>query len=528
MSTSRKKEISFLYAKLAKKLKTYPTRSDLKKIGISRDMVRDHFGDMESLKAFSREHKPKLFEKLIDPENFDDQAHKDLQTKAKTFRRFIISTAVAGAPVHKDFLASIKKYAELNKAMVLVFPANYALYDIDHDLISDPEVSIVFRKLKLNSNLYLDPIKIDPKQVDPAVGLDAIGKTEGTIIIGSPKQRRVPIANSNEKLARIIQATGAITKPKYIPNDGIPKRRDRLAEEHHVMGAVVVEVVDDTYYHFRIVQMKKDGSFNDLFYNYSEEGKKYVGCEAIIQGDYHVTETDPTVDAAVDEMCALGKPKYRIFHDFFSGISINHHEIKNKVLRARLAAENKISLEAELKMNAEVLEKKRKQKTAKHLVIVKSNHDEFLDRYLAEGNFDDINRIISTKLMVLAMEGQDPLRAGLERYFDVKPGSDLIWLKRDQDFKIAGVECGAHGDLGSNGRRNPGAKGMFKAYGKVNYGHCHYGEIWHGAMSCGTSSYMRLGYNRGSSSWDNSQIIEYDDGTRQLINVIKGKWKLND
>lgn len=528
MSKSRKEEIALSYAKLAKKLKAYPSRSDLKKIGISRDMIRDHFGDMESLKEFSKESKARYFEKLIDPDYFDDSVHKDLQAKAKQYKRFIVTTAVAGAPVHRDFLASIKKFAEINKALILMFPANYALYDLEHDIVTDPAINIVFRKLRLNSNLYLDPIKIDPKQVDPVVGLDAIGKTEGTVIIGSPKQRRIPIANSNEKLARIIQATGAITKPRYIPSDGIPKRRDRLAEEHHVMGAVVIEIVDDKFYHFRIVQMKRDGSFNDLFYNYSEDGKVYVGCEAIVQGDLHITETDPLVDAAVDEMCAIGKPKYRILHDMFSGVSINHHEIRNKVLRARLAMENKISLEEEFKANARVIEEKRKKKTAKHIVVVKSNHDEFLDRYLAEGSFDDVNRVLSTKLQILAMEGKDPLKNGLETLFGVKPGTDLIWLQRDQDFKIAGVENGAHGDLGSNGRRNPGAKGMYKAYGKVNYGHCHYGEIWHGAMSCGTSSYMRLGYNRGSSSWDNSQIIEYDDGTRQLINVIKGKWKLDD
>jgi hypothetical protein len=525
--SSRREEISLSYAKLAKKLGIYPSRSDLKKVGISRDMVRDHFGGMESLKDFSKETRSKYFDKLIDPDFFDDQVHRDLQAKVKKHKRFIITTAVSGAPVHNGFLESIKMYAHLNKAMILLFPANYALYEMDKELVSDPEINIVFKQLKLNSNLNLDPIKIDPKQVDPAVGLDALGKVDGTVIIGSPKQRRISVANSNEKLARIIQATGAITKPKYVPNDGIPKRRDRLAEEHHVMGAIVVDIVDDELYHFRIVQMRKDGTFNDLFHRYSEDGIEYVGCEAIIQGDYHATETDPLVDSAVDEMCRIGKPKYRVFHDFFSGVSINHHEIKNKVARARLAVENKISLEDELRINAEIIDKKRKQKTAKHLVFVKSNHDEFLDRYLSEGAFDDNNRIISTKLQILAMEGKDPLKSGLETYFNLKPGKDVLWLKRDEDFRIAGVESGAHGDLGSNGRRNPGAKGMYKAYGKVNYGHCHHGEIWHGAMSAGTSSYMRLGYNRGSSSWDNSQIILYDDGTRQLINVIKGNWKLN-
>jgi hypothetical protein len=526
-TASRKDQIALAYAKLAKKLKSYPSRSDLiKKANISRDMIRDHFGDMESLKEYAKNLSPKSFENVISPEVFSTQVFDDLKEQAKKYKRFIVTTAVAGAPVHKNFLDSLKNYCSINKAMFLLIPANYALYDIDPELIMDSDINIVFKPLKLNSNIYIDPIKIDPKQVDPVVGLDALGQTDGTVIIGSPKQRRVPVANSNTKLARIIQSTGAITRPRYIPSDKIPKRRDRLAEAHHKMGAIVIEIVDDVYYHFRPIQMCKDGSFNDLFYKYSPDGKKsFIGCEAIIQGDYHVTETDPLVDKAVDEMCALGKPKYRVFHDFFSGVSINHHEIKNKVLRARLASENRISLEKELEENAKVIKEKQKLKTSQKLVFAKSNHDEFLDRYLADGKFDDINRVISTKLQVLAMEGKDPLKAALEM-MGVKFGSDIIWLERDQDFRVAGIELGAHGDLGANGKKNPGSKGMYKAYGKVIYGHCHYGEMWHEAWSVGTSTHRKLSYNRGASSWDNSQAIVYSDGTRQLINVIEGKWRL--
>jgi hypothetical protein len=526
-TASRKDQIALTYAKLAKKLKAYPSRSDLlKEAGISRDMIRDHFGNMDSLKQHAQSLSPKSFENIISPEAFSAEVFSDLKEQVKKYKRFVVTTAVAGAPVHENFLDALKGYCSLNKAMLLLIPANYALYEIDPDLVSDPNVNIVFRPLKLNSNIYIDPIKIDPKQVDPVAGLDALGQTDGTVIIGSPKQRRIPVANSNTKLARIIQSTGAITRPKYIPSDKIPKRRDRLAEAHHKMGAVIVEIVDDKFYHFRPVQMCKDGSFNDLFYKYTPNGKKsFVGCEAIVQGDYHVTETDPLVDKAVDEMCLLGKPNFRIFHDFFSGVSINHHEMRNKVLRARLAGENKINLEQELKENAKVIKAKQKLKTAKKLVFAKSNHDEFLDRYLAEGNFDDQNRVISTKLQVLAMEGKDPFKAGLEM-MGVEFGPDIIWLERDQDFRVAGIELGAHGDLGANGKRNPGSKGMYKAYGKVIYGHCHYGEMWHEAWSVGTSTYRKLSYNRGASSWDNSQAIVYSDGTRQLINVIEGKWRL--
>lgn len=524
MAIDAKTKILVAYSKLAKKLKRYPTRADLKKQNISRDMLRNHFGNLEGLKQAAKEKYPNSFEGIIEPENFDDSVHSDLVKKCKGYKKFFVTTAVAGAPVDQDFLASIKKWCELKNALLLIIPANYALYDIEPDLVNDPDVNIVFKTLRLNSNIAIDPIKIDPKQVDPVVGLDAIGKREGTVIIGSPKQRRIGIANSNEKLARMIQSTGAITKPRYMPTDGVPKRRDRLAEEHHVMGGVIVEMVDNKLYHFRNVEMCKDGSFHDAFYNYSEDGEAFEGCEAIIQGDLHVTETDPVVDAVVDEMCRIGKPKYRILHDVLSAVSINHHEMKNKVKRAILAREGKIDLRTELKANKDVLEAKLKLKTAKHIVMVKSNHDEFLDRYLAEGNFDDQNREISTELQLLAMRGLDPYKDGLEIIFGLKKTKDLIWLGRDQDFKIAGVECGSHGDLGSNGRRNPGSKGMYKAYGKAMYGHCHHSEIWHDAMSVGTSTYMKLGYNRGASSWDNGQGILYKNGTRQLILVINGEW----
>lgn len=527
-----KDKLLLKYAKLAKKLKSIPTRAELAKDGMTRDMVRHHFSTMENLRESAQKAYPNMFSEIISPEIFNNKALSDIKEKAKKHKRFVITTAVAGAPIHDQFFDSIKNYCNKKQAMLLVIPANYALYDIDPDLIHEDLANIVFKPIKLNSNIYIDPIKIDPKQVDPVVGLDALGRTDGTVIIGSPKQRRLPIANSNTKLARIIHSTGAITRPRYIPSDRVPKRRDRLAEAHHVMGALIVEIVDDNFFHMRNIQMSKDGSFVDVFARYHPDGTvEKERAEAIIQGDYHVTETDSLIDDAVDRMCKLGNPKYRVLHDFFSGVSINHHEMQNKVARAVLAKEKKISLEDELKENGKVIEKKRNLNTAEKIVIVKSNHDEFLDRYLAKGDFDDLNRVISTKLQIIAMEGKDPLRYGLEMLgFDVS--TNLIWLERDVDFRIAGVECGAHGDLGANGKRNPGSKGMYKAYGKVIYGHCHFGEMWHGAWSVGTSTYRKLPYNKGASSWDNSQAVVYKDGTRQLLNVIvigkEGKWCLDE
>jgi len=224
----------------------------------------------------------------------------------------------------------------------------------------------------------------------------------------------------------------------------------------------------------------------------------------------------------------LGQPKYRVLHDFFDGKSINHHERRNRVGRAIQAAKGTLSLETELKDLKTALESKLRLNTCDKIIISKSNHDEFLDRYLEEGDFDDHNRIVSTRLQILAMEGKDPLKSGLEEIFDFKGGDRVVWLKRDQDFRVGGIEVGCHGDLGANGSRSPGAAGMLKAYGDCIYGHCHYGEIYHGAYSVGTSSHRKLSYNRGPSSWEQVHCIVYKDGSRQLINCIDGKYRLKD
>lgn len=528
--TKRQEEIIKVYSRLAKSLQAYPSRSDLRKEGVTRDMIRDQFGDMDGLKEMAREENPKAFEDIVDMDYFNEDLYRAQKDIIRKHRRFVVTTAVAGGPVHEDFLASIKKFCELKDAALFVIPANYALQDLDNELVQDPSVNIVFRGLKLNSNISISPVKIDPKQVDPTIGLTLVGQREGTIILGSPKQRLLPVANSNTQMTRFLQATGAITKSRYVPSDGVPKRRDFLADKQHVVGAIVVEIVDDKFYYFRQVQANRDGSFNDLFVNYSEDGAKNVGCLAIIQGDYHVGETDPKADAVADELCARGKPKYRVLHDFFDGKSINHHELKNKVLRARQAEAKKLSLADELHAASQALKAKVALGTAQQIILTKSNHDEFLDRYLATGEFDDGNRVISTKLQLAAMEGRDPLRYAFEDLFGLKLKEKVRWLGRDEDFRISRgkVESGIHGDLGPNGARGGGVASMLKCYGDCWFGHTHRSEISHGAWNVGTTSFLKQDYNRGPSGWSQSHGIQYEDGTRQIILCIHGQYCLKD
>src|ERR1019366_9186514 len=118
----------------------------------------------------------------------------------------------------------------------------------------------------------------------------------------------------------------------------------------------------------------------------SKSGIKYVGCEAIVQGDKHVGDTDPAVNAAVDEMCAVGKPKYRIEHDFFNGRSVNPHSEFDMIEQTQLAELGQLNLKDELQMCADEIIRVRKLKSTKAHVIVESNHNDWISRYLKKGN----------------------------------------------------------------------------------------------------------------------------------------------
>jgi len=123
----------------------------------------------------------------------------------------------------------------------------------------------------------------------------------------------------------------------------------------------------------------------------------------------------------------------------------------------------------------------------------------------------------------MVLDGKDPLKESINGRLNKKESKRLYWLKRDSEYKVGGVECGAHGDLGANGSRGS-LRGMEKAYGNSITGHSHTAGILRGAWAVGTTSNLKLDYSKGPSSWTHTACLVYKDGSRQLINVIKGKW----
>lgn len=532
--TDKRKDIVAAYAEIAD-AKGYVTMNDMVDAGYSKDVVTHHFRNLSRLNRAAREAHPSSFfdihvDELLGPENLEKMKRAIGRNK-----RFIITTAVTGCKAFDEAVSSISAYCSLNDAHALVLVASDPAHNhfapgarygtIDKQLVENPNMSIVVCDVSLNTNICISTVKLAAKQTDPSTSMGRIASTKGTFIFASPKQRLKAVPVSNRKYPHFTMTTGAITHPDYDSDNYMSQRSAFLAEYDHVMGGLIVEIEDDDRYHFRQFQIDEDGSFIDLGIRYQPDGKtQRERPEAFVLGDWHSGFTDPLAKKAWLEVCGSLSVKRLVMHDMFDGRSINHHERQDVVSRAVSADRNMDSLADEVSGLVKDIDEL--SDIVDELVIVKSNHDEFLDRYLRSGYYvkDPKNHRYSLDLAAATMDGHDPLQHAVNT-IGVKNPNKVNWLSRDEDFKIAGIQLGAHGDLGANGARGT-IQSIERAYGHSVTGHAHTPEILRGAWQVGTSSLLKLSYNKGPSSWMHASCLVYENGSRQMINAIEGNWVL--
>lgn len=531
----RRKKIVKAYVDIVRGKRMFPTRQDMAEQGYSRDMIRHYFVNMSRLRDMAKMLYPKAFAGVVEIEDYaGESARKNLKSKIKKNKRFFITTAVNGQFIHKGFMNSVETFCKKNKAQLLVLPSHDPAHNLDNEIewhfaseIVDKDYPIIFEQVDLNSNIHISGVRINAKQINPTTGLSRISQGKGSFVFGSPKQSLEFVPTSNVKLPHAMMSTGACTLPNYKTTLGNSLRTAFLAHYDHVIGGIIVEVEDDDIYHFRQVQADGKGDFIDLGVKYSSKGTSKVKGTKLVMGDYHAGEHDEETVKACEEIIDDLNVDTVFLHDMFNGMSINHHEDHNIIKKAQRAKQLELFLQEELYTTAKEMERIAAHKSVKEVVMVKSNHDEFLLRWLQEGRFknDPHNFQIGCKLADAAVDGKDPLKAGIERVYTPKNYKKIKWLHRDEDYKVAGIELGNHGDKGPNGSRGS-IKNLEKAYGKAVIGHSHTPGILRGVWQVGTSSKLDLGYNIGPSSWVHCSCLVYPNGQRQLVNFIGGKYKL--
>jgi hypothetical protein len=475
-------------------------------------------------------------EKLGLKDKLDIEPEQYVKAKSKvhddTKKRFIISWAQNNTPVHTGLLKNIEAYADFIDADIHIIAGRYRnptsmwTSEQEQDEFWATEVLPYLDANRHDIHEYvsiLSDIKIQPTAVNPMTGLQALSGVN-SCVFGSPKVQleMIPVLEGNKP--KMMLTTGSITKKNYTDS-----KSGKTGEFHHTFGFVIVEIKDDeTFFVRQVTADDKSGNFTDLYYRVEKSKVSEINSfSAAILGDIHYGHHDQSVLNSTMKLFERVKPKHVILHDVFDGNSISHHEMKNPFIQygKEITGTNDLGKEVDY-----MLDSLKSFEEFENVVIVRSNHDDFLDRWLTNEDWKKQPTYKNSRLymkmsdMLLEQYGNDPYNVkGVIPTIINERFPKFITLGRSASYRVKDWELGQHGDIGSNGSR--GSLLQFRKLNtKIVVGHYHSPGRKDGALAVGTSTKLRVGYNRGASTWLQSHVLIHTDGRAQHINFIDGEF----
>ncbi len=452
------------------------------------------------------------------------------KAKKRTFdnkkKRFIISWAQSETAIHEEFLINIEAYANKIDAEIHIIAGRYSnptslkksnklkskeknkqLWD------SSIQKYLCASRLNLHEHLtVLGELKIHPTAHNPLSGLNGITGLE-SCVIGHPKVSLTSLPILNGYPNKFLLTTGAITVANYTDTKAGAK-----GLFHHTLGFVIVELDGDVF-HIRQVQADDCGNFYDLFYAViGGKVSEFGGCPAIVFGDLHIGNEDrEAVDLAFEVADRL-QPEEIVLHDLMDSYSINHHELKLPFVLLDKEDKGQLNLEQELENIFNWL----KEYEHYNFVVVESNHNDFLSRWLNNTDWrKSPNKKLYLKLSNMLAEnglGKGAFQLLLEQETD-----NTTTLSYDDSYRIGEWEVSRHGDYG-----NAGSRGSSLQFSNLNTktitGHTHTPHRHLGHIAVGTLTKLKMGYNVGLSSWYLGIVIIYPNNKASHVHFTKGKY----
>jgi hypothetical protein len=340
------------------------------------------------------------------------------------------------------------------------------------------------------------------------------------------------VASMADEATKFNFSTGTITQRNYIQ-----KRLGILAEQKHSYGALLVEVDDSGSWWVRQLHIDEDDAIMDIgpdghsgvYVQTGQVTEDHV-VEGLYWGDVHVAEQDVWVRRlgwGSGGMLDTLRPRYQFFGDVFSMHRRGHHEIRDFHSRYAKMSEEEESVEDEVQLTSDfVVEAERPWCET---VIVPSNHDRHLERWLNEADFraDPLNAKFFCLLQYHLLDAMDRKDHGfnvLEWAMQRAGTPDTVrFLSLDESFIVAGIENGLHGDLGPNGSRGS-TRTLTKLGRAINKGHDHTAAIRDNVYSSGACS-LSFDYMKGPNSHSVSHIVTYRNGKRAIVTMWADKYR---
>lgn len=453
---------------------------------------------------------------------------------------YLITAAQNATPVHAGFWKSLEHAKKFYNAELVVIPGRYknptsqwTQGNDEHEWWCSEVLPYLFDgRMKLNERIMiLGDVKIQWAAQAPLASMDALTKNMSGIV-GHGKRALRSIATPQHKQPKLMLTTGACTLPNYTDT-----KQGALGEFNHCFGALIVEIDGDVFF-VRELNADRRGAFIDLDMEFSPKGvRRAKRALSISMGDVHHRFILPHVVQATftakDSMMNLLRPEYLFLHDLLDFHTRNHHHKDDWITGY---GKWKAGMEC---VRTEIEEAMRfvNEKTPKNCksVIVSSNHDRALSRWLKEADFkkDPVNLLFYLEIAAEVAKRERMSESGvvyndpfiLYARIHKLAAKNVQFLEQGKSFVLADVEYGLHGDHGPNGARGT-TKNLSTIGVKVTKGHNHTAEIVDGCYSAGKSTGMLEYEAGGPSSHSNAHVIQYANGKRVILFIINGRYCL--
>lgn len=453
-----------------------------------------------------------------------------------------MTAAQNATPVHQEAWACIQQMRRHRRAELLVIPIRYknptskwsaSQANADHWAAEVTPYLWNVRKA-LNPNLMvLGDIKTQPTCSDPVFGFESISGASSAIL-GHTKIQLKSIPVPSDRMAKIVTTTGACTVPNFTDS-----KAGKLGHFHHSLACVVIEVVGRKFHLRHCHYDNRTRSMTDLVTRYTPTGwGRAPRPLALVMGDTHVDFIDPKVERATfgpDGMIQTLRPRHLIWHDLLDCYSVSPHHQGNPFITYAKAMSGRSDVHAEARRACQFV----RDRTIGDMtsIVVPSNHDDMLDRWLASHDWraSPVNAqfYLATALAVVRGTRMGLIGAeypsALPMIFPELAGSmdGIRTLRNGEPFVLAGCSLGNHGHRGPKGSRGS-IRNLRRIGLRAIYGHAHAPGIDEGAHQTGTSTRLQADYTIGApSDWLNAHVWLHADGRRQLNLIVDGAWRAN-
>ena len=468
-----------------------------------------------------------------------------------TVARYIFTCAQNNTRLHSEVWGNLKALAKHLKARIYVSTFTYKKESYGkksvkrgkqataldtQDLWYDPEIEefVLDESVEIAPGLFwCGEMNILPTAARPLSGFEAYtGMASG--IFPHVKIAMDSIATGIGLHAKFNYTTGTITQRNYVA-----KTAGLRAEFHHSYGGLLVEVDSNGVWFCRQLNADSSGTLYDLDLRV-KDGKVDKGNRAagITWGDIHVGTVPSDIAAGCwgpSGLCKAVQPRHQFLHDVLDFDSANHHDARNPHAKFRKFLKDRDNVAAEMQQVAGFLGSLRDRFPDSKIVVVNSNHDNRLMRWLQEADYrqDPKNALFFLRCQLrvyqLLAQGKTDINIVADALAFLGVPKEIRFLGEDESFVLCrdahgGIECGMHGHLGVDGGQ-ASLRSFARMGRKTNTGHTHRAGIVDGAYCAGVTGSLKQGYNRGPSTWSHSHVITYENGKRAIITMRGSKWR---